>query len=126
MNTKWSICVLMLWANAAFSDEPAQLSYSSATDFTEISVSLKGAANSAPAYVEVNVSLGPEATARTKSITLLAYQKYVTLSVDGYQLTTSRVHSQVGGAFRFLAPRALVVEWMSQFSSETVAAQPTM
>ncbi|MDR9873767.1 hypothetical protein RJC98_01125 [Pseudomonas allii] len=125
MNIKGCICVLMLWANAAFSDESAQLSYSSATDFTHISVTLKGAENPAD-HVEVNVSLSPEATARTKSITLLAYQKYVTLYVDGYQLSTSRVHSQLGGAFRFLAPRALVVEWMSQFSSETVAAQPTM
>ncbi len=126
MNIKWCICALALWANAAFSDEPAQLYYSSATDFTDISVTFKGAGNPAPAYVEVNVSLSPEATARTKSITLLAYQKYVTFYVDGYELSTSRVHSPLGGAFRFLAPRALVVEWMSQFSSETVAAQPTM
>lgn len=126
MNIKWCICVLMLWANAAFSGEPAQLSYSSATDFTDISVILKGSEHPVPGYVEVNVSLSPEATARTKSITLLAYLKYVTFYVDGYQLSTSRVHSQLGGALRLIAPRALVVEWMSQLSPETVAAQPTM
>ena len=126
MNLKWSICVLLLWANVALSDEPARLSYSSATDFTHISVTLKGAGSADPAYVEVDVSLSPEAKARTQSITLLTYQKYVTLYVDGYQLSTSRVQSQLGGAFRFLAPRALVVEWMSEFSREAMAAQPTM
>jgi len=126
MNIKWCICVLMLWANAAFSGEPAQLFYSSATDFTDISVILKGSEHPVPGYVEVNVSLSPEATARTKSITLLAYLKYVTFYVDGYQLSTARVHSQLGGALRLIAPRALVVEWMSQLLPETVAAQPTM
>ena len=126
MNTKWSICVLLLWANVALSDEPARLSYSSATDFTDISVTLKRSGDHDLASVEVNVSLSPEAKARTQSITLLAYQKYVTLYVDGYQLSTSKVQSQLGGAFRFSAPRALVVEWMSRFSREAVAAQPTM
>ena len=84
MNTKWSICVLLLWANVALSDEPARLSYSSATDFTDISVTLKRSGDHDLASVEVNVSLSPEAKARTQSITLLAYQKYVTLYVDGY------------------------------------------
>lgn len=126
MNTKWSICVLLLWANVALSDEPARLSYSSATDFTDISVTLKRSRNHDLASVEVNVSLSPEAKARTQSISLLAYQKYVTLYVDGYQLSTSKVQSQLGGAFRFSAPRALVVDWMSQFSREAIVAQPTM
>ncbi|NWA38224.1 hypothetical protein HX871_24615 [Pseudomonas reactans] len=126
MNIKWSICMLLLWASTGFSDEPARLSYSSATDFTDISMTLKRAGKSDSAYVEVDVSLSPEAKARTQSITLLAYQKYVTLYVDGYPLSTSKVQSQLGGAFRFSAPRALVVEWMSRFSREAVAAQPTM
>ena len=126
MNIKWSICVLLLWANVALSDEPARLSYSSATDFMDISVKLKSYENPDPAYVEVNVSLSPEAKARTQSITLLAYQKYVMLYVDGYQLSTSKVQSQLGGTFRFSAPRALVVDWMSQFSREAIVAQPTM
>lgn len=126
MNLKWSICVLLLWASVALSDEPARLSYSSATDFTDISLTLKRAGKSDSANVEVDVTLSPEAKARTQSITLLAYQKYVTLYVDGYKLSTSKVQSQLGGAFRFSAPRALVVEWLSQFSREAVAAQPTM
>ena len=126
MNLKWSICVLLLWASVALSDEPARLSYSSATDFTDISVTLRGGGNPDSADIEVTVSLSPEAKARTKAITLLTYQKYVTLYVDGYQLSTSRVLSQLGGTFRFSAPRALVVEWLSQFSREAVAAQPTM
>ncbi|MGH8451967.1 hypothetical protein [Pseudomonas sp.] len=124
MNIKWSICVLLLWANVALSDEPARLVYSSYTDFTDISVVLKGASD--PAFVEVNVSLSPEAKARTQAITLFAYHKDVTLYVDGYRLSTARVQSQLNGAFRFLAPRALVVEWMSLFSHEAIAAQPTM
>lgn len=126
MNFKWSICVLLLCANVAISDEPARLSYSSITDFTDISVTLKHAGQSDSDDVDVHVSLSPEAKARTQSITLLAYQKYVTLYVDGYQLSTTRVQSQLGGAFRFSAPRALVVKWMSEFSREAMAAQPTM
>ncbi|WP_176159770.1 hypothetical protein [Pseudomonas fluorescens] len=126
MNIRWSIWTLLLWANVALADEPARLVYSSATDFTEISVVLKKAENSSPAFVDVDVSLSPEAMARTKSITLLAYQKDVTFYVDGYRLSTVRVQSQLGGAFRFSAPRALVVEWLSRFSREAIAAQPTM
>lgn len=126
MNIKWSLCAVLLWAGAACSDEPARLVFSSVTDFTDISVSLKRAENPDPAYVEVSVTLSPEARARTKSITLLTINKYLTLYVDGYPLSTSMVHSELGGEFRLLVPRALVIEWMSQFSREAVASQPTM
>lgn len=126
MNIKWSIWGLLLWANVALSGEPVRLVYSSATDFTAISVTLKSAMSSDSANVAVDVELSPEAKARTQSITLLAYQKELTLYVDGYQLSTATVQSQLGGALRFFAPRALVVEWMSQFSREAIAAQPTM
>ncbi|MCS4246615.1 hypothetical protein [Pseudomonas sp. BIGb0164] len=126
MSIKWGICALLFWANVAFSDEPARLEYSSATDFTDISLTLKRAGHAVPANVEVNVSLTPEAKARTQSITLLAYQKYVTLYVDGYLINTAKVQSPLGGAFRFPAPRALVSEWMSEPSREAIAVQPTM
>lgn len=126
MNIKWSLCVLLLWASAACADEPARLVYLSATDFTKISVTLKKPEDPDPSRVEVSVTLSPEARARTQSITLLAYQKYLTLYVDGYRLNTSRVQGQLGGEFVMSAPRALVNEWMSQFSREAVASQPTM
>ena len=118
MTIKWSFCVLLLWASAAFSGEPARLVYSSATDFTKISVTLKKADNPDPALVEVSVTLSPAAKARTRAITLLAYQQYLTLYVDGYRLNTAKVHSQLGGEFIFSAPRALVNQWMVQFSDE--------
>ncbi|NWA82218.1 hypothetical protein [Pseudomonas sp. D2002] len=126
MNIKWSLCAVLLWASAACSNEPARLVFSSVTDFTDIWVSLKRAENPDPAYVEVNVTLSPEARARTKSIALLTINKYLTLYVDGYPLSTSMVHSELGGEFRLLVPRALVIEWMSQFSREAIASQPTM
>ncbi len=123
---KWSICILLLWANVAFSSEPARLVFSSATDFTKISVTLKRAENPDPSIVEVSVTLSPEAKARTRFITMLAYQRLLTLCVDGYELTTAKVQSELGGEFVFFAPRALVLEWMSQFSREQMAFQPTM
>jgi hypothetical protein len=126
MSIKWSICVLLLWAGAALSDEPIRFVLSSASDFTDISVTLKKAENPDPAYVEVNVTLTPEAKARAKSLTLLAYKKHLTLYVDGYQLSTAMVQSELGGQFSFVAPRALVIEWLSQFSREASATQPTM
>ncbi len=126
MNIKWSICVLLLWASAVFSDEPARLIYLSASDFTKISVTLKRVEDPDPTFVEVSVRLSPEAEARTKSITLLAYQKHLTLYVDGYQLATAKVQSQLGGEFVFFAPRGLVLEWTSQFSRGEIASQPTM
>ncbi|MGA9702709.1 hypothetical protein [Pseudomonas sp.] len=126
MSVKWALCVLLLCASAAFSDEPARLVFSSATDFAEISVTLKSADNPGQDRVEVNVRLSPEAQARTQSTTLLAYQKDLTLYVDGYRLNTARVQGQLGGQFQMFAPRALVIEWMSQFSREAVATQPTM
>ena len=126
MNIKWGLWAFLLGASVALSDEPARLVYSSAIDFTKISVTLKRAEDPDPALVEVNVTLSPEAEARTKSITLLAYQKQLTLYVDGYQLTTAKVQSQLGGEFVLFAPRALVTEWMSQFSRGEIASQPTM
>lgn len=125
MSIKWGLCVLVLWASAAFSNEPARLVFSSGTDFTQISVTLKRTDNPDPAMVEVNVRLSPEAEARTRSTTLLTYQKYLTLYVDGYRLNTAQVQGQLGGQLQILAPRALVIEWMSQFSREAVGAQPT-
>lgn len=126
MNIKWSLCVLLLWASAACAGEPARLVYWSAIDFTKISVTLKRPEDPDPSRVEVSVTLSPEARARTQSITLLTYQRYLTLYVDGYRLNTSRVQGQLGGEFVMFAPRALVNEWMSQFSREAVASQPTM
>jgi len=126
MNIKWSLCVLLLWASAACADEPARLVYWSATDFTKISVTLKRPEDPDPSRVEVSVTLSPEARARTQSITLLTYQRDLTLYVDGYRLNTSRVQGQLGGEFVMFAPRALVNEWMSQFSREAVVSQPTM
>ncbi|WP_177410352.1 hypothetical protein [Pseudomonas sp. S5D5] len=126
MNIKWSLCVLLLWASAACADEPARLVYWSAIDFTKISVTLKRSEDPDPSRAEVSVTLSPEARARTQSITLLTYQRYLTLYVDGYRLNTSRVQGQLGGEFVMFAPRALVNEWISQFSREAVASQPTM
>jgi preprotein translocase subunit SecD len=125
MTIKSSLYVLLFWASAALSDDPARLVLSSAIDFTHVSLVLKAAENPDPDYVEVTVTLTPEAGAKAKSITLLAYQKYMTLYVDGYQLSTSKVQGTLGGSFKFEAPRALVIEWMSQFSRGAIVAQPT-
>lgn len=126
MNIKLSICMLLFWATAAVSEEPARLVLSSGTDFTDISVSLKKADNPDPAYIEVSVKLSPDAEARIKFLTMLAYQRYITLYVDGYRLSTAKVQSPLGGELRLMAPRALVKEWTSQFLPEAVAPQPTM
>lgn len=126
MRIKWLICILLLWTSAALSDEPARLVFTSATDFTEISVPLKRARGADPALVEVSVTLTPEAAARVKILSLLAHQKYLTLYIDGYQLSTSKVMSPLGGQFRLMAPRALVVEWMSLFMRDEKISQPTM
>ncbi|VVM54269.1 hypothetical protein PS664_00954 [Pseudomonas fluorescens] len=125
MKIKSSLYVLLFWASAAFSDDPARLVFSSAKDFTHISLVLKTPENPDPAYVEVNVTLSPEAKARTAATTLLVYQKYMTVYVDGYPLNTARVHGVLGGYFRISVPRKLVLEWMSQFAGEAVISQPT-
>ncbi|WP_338489933.1 hypothetical protein VRB78_06105 [Pseudomonas trivialis] len=126
MKIKLSVSVFLLWASVAFSDEPARLIFSSATDFTDISLDLKKAERSDPDKVEVHVKLSPEAEARTKSISLLAYRKYLTVYVDGYKLSTAMVQGQLGANIMIVAPRALVIEWMNQFSAHTTASQPTM
>ena len=126
MNIKLSSCILLFWTTAAVSEQPARLAFFSGTDFTDISVSLKKADIPDPAYIEVSVKLSPEAEARTKFITMLAYQRFITLYVDGYQLNTSKVQSPLGGQFSLLAPRALVMEWIPKLLPEAVASQPTM
>lgn len=126
MNIKLSLGIVLLWASVAGADAPARLVFSSVTDFTDVSLQLKKAGGPDPANVEVTVALSPDASARARSTTLLAYQKYVRLQVDGYQISTSRVHSVLGAELRFLAPRALAIEWMTRFSGDTLASQPTM
>lgn len=116
MNTHWRLWALLFVATSASAAEPARLDYSSATDFTELSVVLKNADPLNAGYVPVSATLSPEARARTAAISMLAFNKPVSAYIDGHLVSTATVRSALtGGQIRFSAPRAMVAEWLPRF-----------
>ena len=113
MSIRWTFFVLVWMTPLAWAEAPAKLFYSSQTDFTEITLSLKKSSAPQPEFIEVAVTLTPEAMARTKALNLLALHKQITLYLNGRQLSTATVQSVLGGPYlKFYVPRDQLLEMM--------------
>ena len=113
MRIRWAFFALVWMTPLAWAEAPAKLFYSSQTDFTEITVSLKKASVPRPEFIQVNVTLTPEARARTKALSLLAMHKRITLYLNGRQLNTATVQSVLDGPdLTFSIPRDQLLEMM--------------
>lgn len=113
MSTRWWFFVLAWVAPLVWAQPPVKLFYSSQTDFTEMTLTLKKAHASKPEYIDVEVRLTPEARARTKAVTLSAMHQQLTLYLNGRQLTTSTVRGVLDGPGLMLSiPRDKLLEMM--------------
>lgn len=113
MNLRWAFFALVWMTPMAWAQAPAKLSYSSQTDFTEITVSLKKVSAPRPEFIQVDVKLTPEARARTKALSLLTMHKRITLYLNGRQLNTATVQSVLDRpGLTFSIPRDQFLEMM--------------
>ncbi|MCR4539886.1 hypothetical protein NUV89_15920 [Pseudomonas sp. 18.1.10] len=93
----------------AWAEPPAKLFYNAQTDFVEMSLALKTAHNPNPQSVDVNVTLSPEAKARTAAVSTQAIGKPLALYLNGRLLTTATVHTPiVSGSLRFSIPKTML------------------
>lgn len=115
MTNKWSAYGLLFASVSVFAEDAARLEYSSANDFTEISLELMNIHNLNADTVSASITLSEEATARTKAITTLTYGKQVTLYIDGRRLDTSNVRAIMGASFRVAVPKDLAAQWATRY-----------
>lgn len=113
MTIRWGLFALAWLAPLAWAEAPAKLFYTSQTDFTEMSLTLKRADALQPEFIEVDVTLTPQARERTKALTQAAMHKQMTLYLNGRQLNTATVHGVLSGpGLRFSIPRDQLLEMM--------------
>ncbi len=113
MNIRWFLFALAWMAPLAWAEPPAKLFYTSQTDFTEMTLTLKKTHALQPEFIDVDVTLTPEARARTKAVTLSAMHKPMTLYLNGRQLNTATVQGVLDGpGLRLSIPRDQLLEMM--------------
>ncbi|WPN52654.1 hypothetical protein QMK52_00485 [Pseudomonas sp. P9_2] len=115
MTNKWSAYGLLFASVSVFAEDAARLEYSSANDFTEISLELKSIHNLNADTVSASITLSEEAKARTTAITTLTYGKQMTLYIDGRRLYTSHVQGIMGGSLRVAVPKDLAAQWATRY-----------
>lgn len=113
MTIRWGLFALAWMTPLAWAEPPAKLFYTSETDFTEMTLTLKTAHALQPESIDVQVTLTPDARARTKTLTLSAMHKQMTLYVNGRPLSTTTVQGVLNGpGLRFSIPRHQLLEMM--------------
>ncbi len=113
MNIRWTLFALACVAPLAWAEVPAKLFYTSQTDFTDITLTLKKAQALHPEFIEVDVTLTPQAQERTKALSQAAMHKQMALYLNGRQLNTATVQGVLDGpSLRFSIPRDQLLEMM--------------
>jgi hypothetical protein len=113
MNIRWTLLALACVAPLAWAEVPAKLFYTSQTDFTDITLTLKKAQALHPEFIEVDVTLTPQAQERTKALSEAAMHKQMALYLNGRQLNTATVQGVLDGpGLRFSIPRDQLLEMM--------------
>jgi preprotein translocase subunit SecD len=100
----WVFSVAML---AATGSQAAEINFNSATDFIHIDVRLKEEGDQNRTGYEMNVMLSPEAAERMTQLTRASIGQQLTLSVNGRELSTATVQTEVGARFRLVIPKAV-------------------
>jgi hypothetical protein len=105
MNWKaWMFALAML---AATGSQAAEINLNSATDFIHIDLLLKEEGDRLQTGYEMNVVLSPDAAERMAQLTRASIGLPLTVSVNGRELTTATVQTEVGARFRLVIPKAV-------------------
>jgi preprotein translocase subunit SecD len=103
----WKIGLLLpVMMGAATASQAAEINLSSATDFTRMDVLLKDDDRLQSTF-EMNVTLSPEATERMQNISRASLGQQLTLSINGWKVSTATVQSVLGSQFRVSIPKAV-------------------
>ena len=100
----WTFLLVMLVATASHA---AEINLSSATDFTRMELLLKDNNDLNPDYFSMAVTLSPQATERMQDISRASIGQQLTLSINGWKISTATVHSVLGSQLRVPIPRAI-------------------
>ncbi|WP_130904365.1 MULTISPECIES: hypothetical protein [unclassified Pseudomonas] len=103
----WKIGLLLpVMMGAATASQAAEINLSSATDFTRMDVLLKDDDRLQSTF-EMNVTLSPEATERMQNISRASLGQQLTLSINGWKVSTATVQTVLGSQFRVSIPKAV-------------------
>jgi hypothetical protein len=103
----WKVwLVLSVMMGAALASQAAELDLSSATDFTRMELLLKDNDRLHSSF-EMNVTLSPEAAERVQRISGESIGQPLTLSINGWKVSTATVQSVLGSKLMFSIPRTV-------------------
>jgi preprotein translocase subunit SecD len=103
----WKWVVLSLFMMGAMPSQAAEINFLSASDFIKVDALLKDIDRSNPDMVDLNVTLSPQAAERMRKISREAMKQPLTILINGRQIATATVQSELGGQFRIGVPRAI-------------------
>lgn len=106
----WKVLVLLLGIGSVGASQAADLTFTSASDFTEMNLELKKPHQDSSDIVMLNVTLSPEAQGRAETISRQAMKQSLTLFINGIQISTTTVHSVLGPRFGIAVPRPIALE----------------
>lgn len=107
MPVGWKWVVLSLVMMGAMPSQAAEISFLSASDFIEVNAVLKDIDSLNPDKVELAVTLSPEAAERMRKISRDSMKQPLTVLINGRQIATATVQSELGAQFRVGVPRAI-------------------
>ena len=102
----WKIGLFLMVMTGVTGSHAAEINLSSASDFTRMELLLKDHDRLHSAF-EMNVTLSPEAAERMQRITRESIGQKLTLSINGWKISTATVHSVLGSQFRVFIPKAI-------------------
>jgi hypothetical protein len=85
----------------------AEITFLSTTDFTRMEMLLKDDDGANPGFVQLEVTLSPEATERAQKISRESMGRPLTLLINGLPISTTTVHSVLGSQFRIVMSQAV-------------------
>lgn len=107
MPRDWKWVVLSLVMMGALPSHAAEINFLSSSDFIKMDVLLKDIDSPNPDTVELNVTLSPQAAERMREISRDSMKQPLTVLINGRQIATATVQSEVGAQFRIGVPRAI-------------------
>ncbi len=102
----WKVWMFLLAMTGATCSQAAEIDFSSATDFIRMELVLKDVERLHSSY-EMNVTLSPEATERMQHISRESIGQQMTLSINGWKISTATVHSVLGSRFSIAIPKSI-------------------
>ncbi|MBH3405531.1 hypothetical protein I5P86_10755 [Pseudomonas glycinae] len=91
------VLLAVLALMASLPSVAAEIAFSSAADFSEMSLKLKRIDDPNPQTVELNVTLSPDAQRRLERATTEGMHKLLQVSINGIQVSSAMVGSVVRG-----------------------------